>query len=120
MVFDGCKCWLCMYGLLVAATVVAAPLAKVDPVADGFAVWRGVADKNYITGKRICPSDLRQRITVVVEVEPNDNLTDQFVKIGDLAGVNPMNAVGFNEDWSTKELPRDLIFAISVRGGTKR
>ena len=45
--------------LLVPAVLVAGPAEKVDPVAEGFPIWTGVTDKNYVQGRELCPSDLR-------------------------------------------------------------
>ena len=86
------------------------------PVAEGYPVWQGVVDKSYFGGRKICPSDLRHKVTIVLEIEPNDKLQEQFISAAflpqkvDVPGWNPGN-------WETLEIGRDIIFVISNRGG---
>lgn len=58
------QCWM----VAAAAFVCAAA----DPVAEGFPAWEGLEDENRICGRMLCPSDLRHKITIVVEIEPTD------------------------------------------------
>ena len=62
--------------------LAAGPVSKTDPVAEGFPDWLGISEKSYIAGREICPSDLRHKVTLVVEVEPNGKLQDQFATAG--------------------------------------
>jgi len=55
--------------LLQLAVMGANAKANALPVADGFPVWEGVTEGGHIYGRTIVPSDLRQRVTVVVEYE---------------------------------------------------
>ena len=102
-----------------AAGLFAAPPAKTDPVAEGFAVWQGITPKSYVLGREITPSDLRHRITVVIEVEAGDKLQQQFQKAGEVAAMSPLAANSFGENWETRVLPRNEIYLVSVRGGGK-
>ena len=61
--------------VVVLCWMVAAPAfvcAAADPVAEGFPAWEGLEDENRICGRTLCPSDLRHKITIVVEIEPTD------------------------------------------------
>ena len=104
--------------LLAPMALLAGPADKVDPVAEGFPDWQGVSAKNHIAGRAICPSDLRHKVTVVIEVEPNEKLQEQLIMAGGLIGVRAVG--GFNENWETLELPRDQIALVSCWGGGKK
>ena len=101
--------------LLAPAALLAEPMAKVDPVAEGYPDWQGLSAKNYIAGRKICPSDLRHKVTVVIEVEPNEKLKDQLVAASPLACLSAVS-VGEGVDFGSWELPRDLIVIVSCRG----
>lgn len=102
-----------------AATMFAAPAGKLDPVAEGFPVWKGVTPRNYVLGREICPSELRHRITVVVEVDPTKALQEQFLLAGEILSKNPLSVSSFGENWETFVLPRNEIHLVSVRGEVK-
>ena len=108
-----------MIGVLMPATVLAGPAAKVDPVAEGFPDWQGMSEKTFIMGRKIGPSDLRHKVTVVVEIEPNEKLQSQLAIAGQFATRVGLNGFGWDGgNWETIEsLPRNLIFAVSNRGG---
>ena len=105
-----------MGALMPAMLLAAPPAAKVDPVAEGYPDWQGISEKSFIMGRRITPSDLRHKVTIVLEIEPNDKLQEQFISAApftqkvDMPGWNPGN-------WETLEIGRDVIFVISNRGG---
>ena len=103
-----------LFGAFLVLPAVAAP--KVDPVAEGFPVWQGVIEKNYIMGRHLTPSDLRHRITIVVEIEPVGGLQKQLVNVGDLAVLNGLAGFHAGENWETLEMPRDVLFMIVNRG----
>ena len=107
--------------LLAPVMLWAAPAAKVDPVAEGYPDWRGLTAKNYIGGREIGPSDLRHKVTVVIEIEPNDKLRDQLLAAAPLAR-RSLISVGEGVDFGSWEVPRNIIVAISCRGfsGKKR
>ena len=113
------KCSLLLAGVLVSCSLSSAPVAKTEPVAEGFLVWQGVSQKNYIYGREICPSDLRHRVVVVMEVEPNEKFFDQVLLMGKVAIVNPVTYPNDSENWETRVLPRHTIVLVSVRGGGK-
>ena len=100
-----------------ALSAFAAP--KVDPVAEGYPDWQGVVEKNYITGRRICPSDLRQRVAVIIDLDAGDQLHGQFLRVGSLVGLNGLAGFHAGENWETWVLPRDVIVLLCVHGAGK-
>lgn len=96
----------------------ASSAVKSDPVAGAYPDWQGISEKSYITGRRICPSDLRHKVTIVLEIEPNAKLQEQlsmaalFMQKVDFPGWEIVN-------WETYEVSRNVIFAVSNRGGGK-
>ena len=100
-----------------ALEVAAAPAAKVEPVAAGFPQWQGLSPKSHVMGREITGADLRHRVTVVIEVEPNADLKSQLLAASRLlqhTGLVSLGAEGAN--FETLELPRDVIFLVSNRG----
>ena len=107
--------------LMPAVLLAAGPAAKTDPVAEGYPDWQGMSEKTFIMGRKIAPSDLRHKAVVVVEIEPNANLQSQLVLAGQFATRVGLASFGWDGgNWETIEsLPRDLLFAVSNRGGGK-
>ena len=112
---------MAMAGVLMPAAVLAGPVVKIDPVAEGFPDWQGMSAKTFIMGREIGPSDLRHKVAVVVEIEPNEKLQSQLAIAGQFATKVGLNGFGWDGgNWETIEsLPRNLIFAVSNRGGGK-
>ena len=102
-----------------AGVAFAKPAA--EPVAAGFANWTGVTPKNHVAGRVIEPSDLRQRVTVVVEmdVDPKDEkatkLGDQLRLTGELARNDSFPAGASNWD-DLEVLPRKCLIVASLNG----
>ena len=113
------NCMAMMAYLIPAALLAAGPAAKIDPVAEGYPDWQGLTAKNYIAGREIGPSDLRHKVTIVIEIEPNEKLVEQLVLASKLAG-RAAFSTGFGANWEDLELPRDLIAAFSVRGANAK
>lgn len=65
-------------GFGVALELVAAPAAKTDPVAPGFPDWRGLTPKSHIMGREVTPSDLRHKVTIVIDLKLSENLDEQL------------------------------------------
>lgn len=103
--------------LLVPMALLAGPADKVDPVAEGYPDWQGLSAKSRIVGRAICPSDLRHKVTVVIEVEPNEKLQEQLIMAGGLIWTKQP---GPSDNWETLELPRDQIVLVSCWGGAKK
>lgn len=107
-------CVACLAGLAFAK-----PAA--EPVAEGFASWTGVTPKNHVAGRVLEPSDLRQRVTVVVEMEVDEKdplavkLGDQLRLTGELARNDsfPAGASSWDE---LEELPRKCLVVASLNG----
>ena len=104
---------------LTPALLLAGPAVKIDPVAEGYPDWQGLTAKNYISGREICPSDLRHKVTIIVEIEPNEKLVEQLVLAPKLVGQTSFSA-GHGANWEDLEMPRDLIAAFSVRGANAK
>lgn len=102
---------------LMPVALLAGPAAKVDPVAEGYPDWQGISDKNYIMGRQVCPSDLRHKVTVVVDIEPGEKLQSQLILIGNLVEKTGLARAGSGANWETLELPRDVIVVVSNCGG---
>jgi len=108
-----------MLAVVAAVTAFgAAPAAKQDPVAEGYPVWQGAVAKNYVSGREICASDLRHKVTIVIDFEPNDALQAQFVQAAVLVQMSGLGGHGW--DWEARPvLPRDAIVVLSNRGTAK-
>ena len=108
-----------MMAFLMPMALLAGPAAKVDPVAEGYPDWQGMSAKNYIMGRELCPSDLRHKVTVVVDLQPSDKLQSQFRLVGNIVEKTGRSTLEFGANWETLELPRDVIVVVSNRGGGK-
>lgn len=106
-----------MLAALLPSLLLAAPAAKIDPVAEGYPDWQGISAKSHIMGREICPSDLRHKVTVVLEVEPGEKLQEQLILAG---GLVPSLVSGFGANWEDLELPRNQIALVSCWGGSKK
>lgn len=95
-------------------TAAAAP----DPVAEGFVDWAGVTPKNYLFGRTIGPSDLRQWTVVYVVVDAEAFQGQQVRDLSPLAGLMPLPQSHATQ-WETAELPHDGIVVFSVRNADR-
>lgn len=78
-----------------------------EVVAPGFPMWVGLEAKNHIAGRVLTPSDLRQRITVVVELQATA-FKEQALATAELAGIGA-NLYRESVVWEEYKLPRALI-----------
>ena len=102
--------------LMVVTVLDAAPPAAAVPVAEGYPAWSGITPKNYILGRQIEPSDLRQKVTVVVDIEPNADLRDQLVASYWFVRKTEISlGLGAGENWESATLPRNVFVLFSVR-----
>ena len=99
-----------------ALPLLAAPTAKTEPVAAGFPAWSGVVAKNHVCGRELWPSDLRHRITVVVDVEPGEKLQGQLALAGQFAAMSGWATAGESANWDSFEPPRHPLTVVSVHG----
>ena len=115
-----------MMKLLVATVVTlsvlwagAAPAKKSveEVVAEGFPHWKGVVPSNYLCGRKLeSGSELRHRITLVIEIDA-DKALEQFCKTGVLGnhnGISPIVGHG-GQDWTDMLLPRDVMVIFVAR-----
>ena len=107
----------CLAALLAPVPLLAAPAAKADPVAEGYPAWTGVSAKSYVAGREISPSDLRHKVTVVVEIENDEKLRANLVQAARFASYGPGQVFG---EFGASEVPRNYIFVLSLRGGNGR
>ena len=105
-----------MMAYLMPMALLAGPAAKLDPVAEGYPDWQGIDAKSYVCGREICPSDLRHKVTVVLEIEPGANLQSQLVMAAPFGTATGLAQMGFGVNWEDYELPRNVIFVVSNRG----
>ena len=112
---------LALHCALIATAAVAGPAAKLDPVCAEYPAWEGVTMKNYIAGRVITPSDLRQRVTIVVEFQM-EKLGEQLPKFGGWANVPKAGespAAEFDIDWMTKDVHENAILLLCNRGESR-
>ena len=110
------KSLLVVLSAALAGAAVAGPAAKAakrEPVAAGFADWEGVEDRNFVSGRRIAPSDLRQRAVMVIVMDV-EKLGEQLRSTCTLASLD--GYPGGSADWRNLTFSRSGIIAISLRG----
>ncbi len=95
-------------------SAVAAPV----PVAEGFLDWEGLSSRNYLFGRTIGPSDLRQWTVVYVVVDAEAFQGQQLKDLSPLAGLMPLPQAHATQ-WETQELPHDGIVVFSVRNADR-
>jgi hypothetical protein len=102
---------------LLAGTVLFAQ-AKRDPVADGYVDWLEVVDKNHLSGRLLCPSDLRNKFVMVVEVEGKDvaELRKQLIAAVPFLQRNYYMASHGAVAWERYELKRMPMVVVAVHG----
>ena len=110
------KCLLGVASAILAVGVVWAAPGKLDPVAPGLPVWQGVTAKNHILGRSICSSDLRHKVTIVLEVEATDQLGEQLSAALPLVGFTQMRQQGSSFGSDDPLLPRDVILVVNCQG----
>ena len=114
------KRFVLLVPMLVVSILGAAPVEQLDPVSEFYPDWRGITQAGFISGREICPSDLRHKVTIVVEVEANEKLKDQLLlasRVVMCSSASGLNA--FAADWAVLEVPRDVIAVVSVHGAKK-
>lgn len=105
---------LCM--VLAGGALMAAPAPKIDPVAEGYPDWQGLSAKSFVAGRTISPSDLRHKVTIVVEVDDNEKVQSQLADAVNLIASSGLGRLGFGQNWETLKMPRAVIAAVSVHG----
>lgn len=88
--------------------LVACAAGKDDPVAAAYPDWTGLTAKNRIIGRELCPSDLRHKVAIIVELEATTNLQEHLVLAGKLMERAAFKA-GHTVSWEDFVLPRDII-----------
>lgn len=111
-----CKLTFLCAAALAAFSLYAAPAAKIEKVAEGYANWLGVVDANYLYGRNICSSDLRHKAAIIIFVEAGENMEKQLDLCVEFSyrnsGVPPADTV-----WETLDnIPRQSIVLVSVIG----
>ena len=102
---------------MAALEVVAAPAAKVEPVAAGFPQWQGLSPKNHVMGREVTGADLRHRVTVVVEIEPGADLKKNLLDASGLLQLTGVVSLGLEgANFETLQMPRSVLVLVSNRG----
>ncbi len=118
-VLIGLRKAICVFSLVGTATFNAAA----EPVARGFPAWEGLEDDNLVSGRTLCPSDLRHKITVVVEIEPKDeeSALAQMTAAGKLAALDSTYMLYNRKSVSLEytEIPRGVSVVV-VNYGEKK
>ena len=102
--------------LLAGSALLAAPAPKLEPVAEGYPNWQGQSPKSFIAGRKIQPSDLRHKVTIVVEVDAGEKVQSQLTQAAPLIASTGIGRTGFGDKWETLVLPRSAIAVVSVYG----
>jgi len=102
---------------LAAEMLCAAPVVKQEVVAEGYPAWQGVSARNYVMGREITTSDLRHKVTVVIELDPNENLQGQLLKAAEILSLSPLVQSQHGVNWESRVLPRGDIFLLTLQGG---
>ena len=105
-----------MCAAMAALEVVAAPAAKVEPVAAGFPQWQGLSTKSHVMGREITGADLRHRVTVVVEIEPGADLKKHLLAAAPLLQLTGFVELGHGANFETLQMPRSVLVLVSNRG----
>ena len=105
---------VCM--VLVNGALLAAPAQKSNPVAEGYPDWQGLSAKSFVAGREISPSDLRHKVTIVIEVDDNEKAQSQLASAQGLIFSTGIGRLGSGQNWETLTMPRWAIAAVSVHG----
>ena len=105
-----------LFTLLAGGTLLAAPAQKSEPVAEGYPDWQGLSSKSFVTGREISPSDLRHKVTIIIEVDDNEKVQSQLADALSLIDSPGLGQVSFGANWETLKMPRAVIVAVSVHG----
>ena len=102
-----------------AAAFLAAPCAKAAPanVAAGYPDWQNVDKKHHLYGRELCPSDLRHKFTLVVEIDAKDReaFVGQIKAVSSLLWQNSYN-YKHGTVWDSYVVPRNLQVVVSSFG----
>ena len=105
--------------VVLAAAACAAP-SKVDPVAEGFPSWEGVNERNYIYGRVITPSDLRQRAVLVIALKDDENLQKNLLNLIDVVRGLDDIPPAHDAQWDTMDvMPRKCVIVVTFHGQAK-
>ena len=96
--------------------LLAGPAEKLDPVAKGYPDWKGLSENGYVSGREICASDLRHKMTTIIEIEPGEKLEEQLLLVSAIVSQGSSSVAMFWVDWANLEIPRDSIVLISSCG----
>lgn len=108
--------YICALALFLASGLLSLKGEGPVPVAAGFPNWQGLDDKEYVFGRELSPSDLRHKVTVIVEMDFGNKEEDHLLNIAKLVKLTGLfNAVGVGGSWEDAKLPRDVIVLVNVK-----
>ena len=105
--------------VFLAVFAAACAVAAKVPVAEGYPAWEGLDERDYIWGRKIVPSDLRQKVTVVVEVAPTDeeSAREQLLAAASVVSQDSFAGIPHAVVWSHYKMPRGVTVVVSDCGG---
>lgn len=106
------KSLLSLSVLFSALTLVGAPVVP-DTAVEGFPTYEGISPANFVYGRTIVPSDLRQRAVLIVQYDAN-KLQSQLLQTVPLQSIDGFPAGEFQ--WDTADYPRTGITVVSILG----
>ena len=103
---------------LLSAFAVACAVAAQAPVAEGFPAWKSLDERDYVWGRNIVPSDLRQKVTIVVEIAPEDEKSAQaqLLAAASVVSQDSFADIGHSVVWSHYKMPRGVSVVVSDCG----
>ena len=102
-----------------AALAAVCAIAAQSPVAEGYPAWKSLEERDYVWGRNIVPSDLRQKVTVVVEIAPGDEKSakEQLVSAASVVSLDSFSGISHAVVWSHYKMPRGVTVVVSDCGG---
>lgn len=111
----GVKLPVAMILCAMAFVGIAVPAEKTDAVAAGYPAWTGLTENNRLSGRALEASDLRQRVTIVVEIDSAE-AHEHLLVASPLAAHYNRLAISHGENWEHRNVHHDTIVLIVNRG----
>lgn len=112
-----------MVSVVAALAAFGAEAAKVekgtDVSAEGYPSWPGVNDEAHLAGRRLTPSDLRQRYVIIAEMDDTDlakQMVGPFWTAEIASDVPRLREATFSGGWERCRFERDVLVVLSIFG----
>ena len=98
-----------------AALAALSSAAAFGEVAAGYPDWTGMSEKTHVYGRMLSPSDLRHKITVVIEIDPSDaeSAKKQIEAVLPFCALDSLSAISHAVVWERFKMPRGVTVAFS-------